>query len=125
MSLSVITHLDYRLSEEICCNNIYRISWKKRRRLGFFKYFTAATLPGVFKKTALFEKKAFDITYLCICLLQQFLKMLFTKDPRRFRSELNMAYFLFLKFNNLRYFKDFIDDFELVIYFDFLINVNF
>lgn len=36
-----------------------------------------------------------------------------------------MAYFLFFKFNNLRYFKDFIDDFELVIYFDFLINVNF
>lgn len=36
-----------------------------------------------------------------------------------------MVYFLFLKFNNLRYFKDFIDDFELVIYFDFLINVNF
>lgn len=36
-----------------------------------------------------------------------------------------MAYFYFLKFNNLRYFKDFIDDFELVIYFDFLINVNF
>lgn len=51
--------------------------------------------------------------------------MFFTKDFRRFRSELNMVYFLFFKFNNLRYFKDFIDDFELVIYFDFLINVNF
>lgn len=36
-----------------------------------------------------------------------------------------MAYFLFFKFNNLRYFKDFIDDFELVIYFDFLINYTF
>lgn len=36
-----------------------------------------------------------------------------------------MAYFLFLKFNILRYFKDFIDDFELVIYFDFLINYTF
>lgn len=98
---------------------------KKRRRLGFLNTSLLPPCLGFLKKTALFEKKAFDITYLCICLLQQFLRMLFTKDPRRFRSELNMAYFLFLKFNNLRYFKDFIDDFELVIYFDFLINVNF
>lgn len=34
-----------------------------------------------------------------------------------------MAYFYFL--NSIRYFKDFIDDFELVIYFDFSINYTF
>lgn len=102
---------------------IYTASLEEEEEAWVFKYFTAATLPRVFKKTALFEKKAFDITYLCICLLQQFLTMLFTKDPRRFRSELNMAYFYFL--NSIRYFKDFIDDFEFLIYFDFLINVNF
>lgn len=121
MSLSVITHLDYRLSEEICCNNIYRISLKKRRRLGFLNTSLLPPCLGFLKKTALFEKKAFILlTCVSVCY-----SMLFTKDPRRFRSELNMAYFLFFKFNNLRYFKDFIDDFELVIYFDFLINVNF
>lgn len=66
MSLSVITHLDYRLSEEICCNNNIPHLLEEEEEAWVFKYFTAATLPRVFKKTALFEKKAFDITLTCV-----------------------------------------------------------
>lgn len=67
MSLSVITHLDYRRSEEICCNNIPHLL-EEEEEAWVFKYFTAATLPRVFKKTALFEKKAFILlTCVSVC----------------------------------------------------------